>query len=747
MEVTVRDFRLVPTAGKKPCAIFCASNTEMLTDVIELIKSYQDYEGKTVDTTLGAYQRLYSDRSNNLPDLTQPGYTYFIIKLSSCVYRLTGSLRLDGLCGVKIVGEKKENNECTTVIEGTPLDSIKETQVATDDRLITMTFKRESNIFPTVYVENDKDQDARPVIPNRMITIKSGWQISTIAADGEKPAITITQAGGAAKTETEQLYKAIIKGHSILVVRVLWLSYKLKIANVEKFSVEGNEPPIYGLKIECNEKPAFSDYLIGCPVEVWNILPQGADDNKGKYYFDVISEGLDDDKKNEYIRVHYLCNNEEEYNSLKATPDKLRVSTITQFADIQNCAGICLENICFRHCGIYDILSSSLSQAEATSGGCIKIRKSDHVIIRGCEFTRIGGYTVKADESTRVQLRENYVHDTYGGGFHLNLCHNCVIDDNLVRDFGNYQEGSVGILLRDAYTNNVTHNTIFNGWYTGVSVGWQWGYATSKSYDNYIAYNHIHHCMRMRLNDGGGIYCLGISPGTVIENNVIHDIVSTKKNDASAIYLDEGSSYIKVRNNVCFGCNVGLHQHYGKANEIYNNLFAFTNDSCAKLSRAERHLSLFAHNNILKVGCGVVFNTAPHAIADFHDNVLDKTDIAVYIPAREYVRPYRLTSHSVDFTCKYIEGSAFLYYLSLKADYMIGREIMSNTNTDFVPFDVLPETSKDTDKPVSKDASKPYGVQNIFLKEHAIMAKGDIVSQQYSARVAYPHNSFFELEI
>jgi Right handed beta helix region len=60
----------------------------------------------------------------------------------------------------------------------------------------------------------------------------------------------------------------------------------------------------------------------------------------------------------------------------------------------------------------------------------------------------------------------------------------------------------------------------------------------------YVAYNRIHGAKKY-FHDGGAIYNLSASPGTVIAENYIFD------NDGRiGIYLDEGSRYITVRDNV-----------------------------------------------------------------------------------------------------------------------------------------------------------------------------------------------------
>ena len=55
------------------------------------------------------------------------------------------------------------------------------------------------------------------------------------------------------------------------------------------------------------------------------------------------------------------------------------------------------------------------------------------------------------------------------------------------------------------------------------------------------------------MSDGGGIYTLSRQPGTLISENYVHDITRTSVQggfNMSGIYLDEGSNFITVRDNV-----------------------------------------------------------------------------------------------------------------------------------------------------------------------------------------------------
>ncbi len=147
--------------------------------------------------------------------------------------------------------------------------------------------------------------------------------------------------------------------------------------------------------------------------------------------------------------------------------------------------------------------------------------------------------------------------------------------------------------------NRVAHNAIHHGWYTGVSIGWVWGYQRSISRDNVVEFNHIHHIGQGLLSDMGAIYTLGISPGTVIRNNRIHD-VEANHYGGWGIYNDEGSSHLLIENNVVYNTKfAGYNIHFCKEVTVRNNILAFGRLQQLSRSRVEPHKSVFFENNIV----------------------------------------------------------------------------------------------------------------------------------------------------
>eukprot|EP01119_Soliformovum_irregulare_P007775 TRINITY_DN2025_c2_g3_i2.p2 TRINITY_DN2025_c2_g3~~TRINITY_DN2025_c2_g3_i2.p2 ORF type:complete len:302 (-),score=100.01 TRINITY_DN2025_c2_g3_i2:59-964(-) len=162
-----------------------------------------------------------------------------------------------------------------------------------------------------------------------------------------------------------------------------------------------------------------------------------------------------------------------------------------------------------------------------------------------------------------------------GSGVSSNFPRNINVSNSTILHGGHAYPSGCGVLIQMASDCTIEHNEIGNFSYTGISVGWNWEYGATVTHNNRIAYNHIHDIGRWELSDMGGIYTLGESNGTVVYNNLVHDVF-TYNYGGWGIYPDQASSEIEFRNNIVHTTKgSGLHQHFGMNNVFRNNIFAF----------------------------------------------------------------------------------------------------------------------------------------------------------------------------
>ncbi len=276
--------------------------------------------------------------------------------------------------------------------------------------------------------------------------------------------------------------------------------------------------------------------------------------------------------------------------------------------------------------------------------GIVRAEGARNCSFEECKFSNVGSYGLQLGrgcQSNRVSRCNFY--DLAAGGIRigetilrtntLEQAHENEIADCEIRDGGKMFHSGDGIWIGQSFGNHIAHNLIHDFFYTGISIGWTWGYEDSLASNNIVEFNHVHHLGKKSNGDGpilsdmGGIYTLGKQPGTIIRNNVWHDIAGVGYG-GWGIYFDEGSSGILAENNVVFRTtHGGFHQHYGKENIVRNNVFAFGREAQLQRTRAEEHVSFTFERNI------VYFNQGKLLEGDWSGGKLNQ-DYNIYFDSR-----------------------------------------------------------------------------------------------------------------
>ena len=202
----------------------------------------------------------------------------------------------------------------------------------------------------------------------------------------------------------------------------------------------------------------------------------------------------------------------------------------------------------------------------------------------GSQDNRVTGCVFSEIAASAIQVGGALIQDAHPSDPRSMVKGN-IIANNYIDNIGTEFKGSIGIFLGYTDGTQVVHNEISNVGYTGISVGWGWGYwdqwtgddvprffhernpgnyprfnKPTTSRNNLIAYNHVHHVLQ-QLHDGGGIYTLSMMPGTKIIFNRVHDN-GAGTGWPGGIYLDEASGGIELYGNIVYNVLKPYHVHW-----------------------------------------------------------------------------------------------------------------------------------------------------------------------------------------
>lgn len=368
-------------------------------------------------------------------------------------------------------------------------------------------------------------------------------------------------------------------------------------------------------------------------------------DPKQRYFVENLPEALDEagewyanGKTGEFT---YLAAKGERPDRTEAVAPRLKQFVLFQGVPEKNefVTNITLSGLTFEYAA-WELPPEGISDSQAANSisGVIEMRGARLCAIENCEIAHIGTYGIRIRTGSRDnRFERNHLRDLGAGGIcigetgihrepNLDVAHNLVFN-NYIHDGGHVYEAAVGVWIGQSSDNTISNNEISDLGYTGVSVGWTWGYGDSAAQRNLVEYNHIHHIGTGSLSDMGGIYTLGESAGSALRYNHIHHVTSYHYG-GWGIYPDEGTSHMLIENNVVHDTRTGgFHQHYGKENLVRNNIFARSQTDQIMRSRIEEHRSFRFERNLVYYVTGDLLGTTwkdDHFFMDY--NLYWRTD-------------------------------------------------------------------------------------------------------------------------
>ncbi len=131
---------------------------------------------------------------------------------------------------------------------------------------------------------------------------------------------------------------------------------------------------------------------------------------------------------------------------------------------------------------------------------------------------------------------------------------NDLVSDNSVtrNEIANLRPAMVGIRTANAMRTTIAHNYVTNTGSYGITVGSWPNVEETSDGSHLVEYNHLSFT-NMARDDEGAIAVYGLSPGSVVRENLIHDVKPATTNENVGLFLQNMASGWSLTNNILYG--------------------------------------------------------------------------------------------------------------------------------------------------------------------------------------------------
>ncbi|MEI7829799.1 MAG: right-handed parallel beta-helix repeat-containing protein [Prolixibacteraceae bacterium] len=182
---------------------------------------------------------------------------------------------------------------------------------------------------------------------------------------------------------------------------------------------------------------------------------------------------------------------------------------------------------------------------------CEVIKNTIENVSQSAIYFGLGSYHNLIDQNTIRNINGSGIY-VFGSPIPANWSD--LVSDNKIsnNEVSNLRPAMVGIGTANAIRTTISHNYLSNIGSYGITVGSWPNLEETSDGSHTVEYNHLAFT-NMSRDDEGAIAVFGLSPGSVVRENLIHDVKPAATNENVGIFFQNMASGWTITNNILYG--------------------------------------------------------------------------------------------------------------------------------------------------------------------------------------------------